>query len=150
MPTNHLHSRLPALALCLCALVLAASPAAQAQTPFDVQDQADTWRRLQAQGLIRSPEPARTGAANRGEPSTPARLQEAARNKGGDADVRCHPGQDSKAQTPAATTPADTAAIDAAILSALAHPAREHPLACARKGPGSLPTASAVDRKAGA
>lgn len=130
MSTNKLHSRLPAFALCLCAMVLAASPAAYAQTPFDAQDQADTWRRLQAQGLIRSPEPARTGAAKRGEPPTPARLHEAARNKGDDADVRCRAGQASNEQTPDTTTPADTVAIDTAILSARARPAREPQLAC--------------------
>lgn len=149
MSTNHLHSRLPVLALCLCALVLAAGPAAQAQTPFDAQDQADTWRRLQAQGLIRSPEPARTGATKRGEPPTPAHLHEAARNKGDDADVRCHSGQASNAPTPGAKTPAGTVAIDPAILSAHARPAREHPLACSRRSPRSLPShVSAEDGKA--
>lgn len=130
MSTNELHSRLPAFALCLCAMVLAASPAAHAQTPVDAQDQADTWRRLQAQGLIRAPEPARTRTAKRGEPSAPARLHEAARNNRDDADVRCRTGKVSNPQTPDTTTPPDTLAIDAAILSARAHPAQEHQLAC--------------------
>ena len=59
MRTKNLHPRLPATALCLCALVLAASPPAFAQNLWEAQDQADMWGRLQAQGLIRSPDAAR-------------------------------------------------------------------------------------------
>ncbi|HEX2082395.1 MAG TPA: hypothetical protein VHF86_02795, partial [Xanthomonadaceae bacterium] len=71
MPTTNLHSRSSIAALCLCAMVLAASPPAFAQSQWDAQDQADMWGRLQAQGLVRSPESARAKAAKRGKPPVP-------------------------------------------------------------------------------
>jgi len=111
MPTTNLHSRLPATALCLCAMVLAASPPAFAQTRWDAQDQADMWGRLQAQGLIRSPESARAEAAKRGMPLAPARLREAARDDAAGADPRRRSGHGSGLRTP--PTPDATALPDA-------------------------------------
>ncbi len=80
MPTKNASSRLSATALCLCATVLAASPPAFAQTPWDAQDQADMWGRLQAQRLIRSSEPARAEIAKRDQSSAPAPVHAAGRD----------------------------------------------------------------------
>ena len=113
MPTTNLHSRLPATALCLCAMVLAASPPAFAQTLWDAQDQADMWGRLQAQGLIRSPESARAEAAKRGKPSAPARLHEADRDEAAGADPRRRSGHGSGLRTP--PTPDATALPDVKV-----------------------------------
>ena len=129
MPTTNLQSRLPATALCLCALVLAASPPAFAQTPWDAQDQADMSGRLQAQGLIRSPESARAEAAKRNKLSAPARLHEADRDDAAGADPRRRSGHGSGPRTP--PTPDATALPDAKVTSdvaptsALGRPARE-------------------------
>jgi hypothetical protein len=111
MRTKNLHSRLPATVLCLCVMVLAASPPAFAQTLWDAQDQADMWGRLQAQGLIRSPESARAEAAKRGKPSAPARLHEAGRDDAAGADPRRRSGHGSGLRTQ--STPEVTAVPDA-------------------------------------
>ncbi len=113
MPTTNLHSRLPATALCLCAMVLTASPPAFAQTSWDAQDQADMWGRLQAQGLIRSSESTRAEAAKRGKPSAPARLHEAGRDDAAGADPRRRSGHGSGPRTP--PTPDATALPDAEV-----------------------------------
>ena len=101
MPTTNPHSRRPVTALCLCAMALAASPPAFAQSQWDAQDQADMWGRLQAQGLVRSPEPARADAAKRGKPSAPA-LHEANRDDAAGADLRPRSGNGSAPRTPSA------------------------------------------------
>jgi hypothetical protein len=80
--------------------VLAASPLAFAQTPWDAQDQADMWGRLQAQGLIRSPESARAEAAKRGKPPAPPRLHEADRDDASGADSRHRSRHGSEPRTP--------------------------------------------------
>lgn len=120
MSTTNLHSRLPAITLCLCAMVLAASPPAFAQTPWDAQDQADTWGRLQAQGLIRSPESARAEAAKRSKPSAPGRLYEAGRDDAAGADPRRRSGHGSGLRTP--PTPDATALPDAEVTTDAATP----------------------------
>jgi hypothetical protein len=126
MSTTNLHSRLPATALYLCALVLAASSSAFAQTPWDAQDQADMSGRLQAQGLIRSPESARAEAAKRGKLSAPARLHEADRDDAAGADPRRRSGHGSGPRTPDATALPDAKVTsDAAPTSALGRSARE-------------------------
>lgn len=94
--------RSPATALCLCALLLAASLPAFAQTPWDAQDQTDMWRRLQAQGMVRPPESARTEAATQGEPSAMARFHEAGRDGATGADPRRRSGQGRPLRTPLA------------------------------------------------
>ena len=99
MRTKNLHSRLPATALCLCAMVLAASPPAFAQTLWEAQDQADMWGRLQAQGLIKSPESARAEAAKRNKPSAPSRLHETDRDEAAGADARRRYGHGSGQRT---------------------------------------------------
>ena len=126
MRTKNLHSRLPATALCLCAMVLAASPPTFAQTVWDAQDQADMWGRLQAQGLIRSPESARAEAAKRGKPSAPARLHEADGDDAAGRILEARSGQGSGPPTPDATALSDaTVTTDAAPSSARGRPARE-------------------------
>ena len=111
MRTKNLHPRLPATALCLCALVLAASPPAFAQNLWDAQDQADMWGRLQAQGLIRSPDAARAESVKRGKPSASPRLHEADRDDAAGADSRRRYGHGSGPRTP--PTPEVTAVPDA-------------------------------------
>jgi hypothetical protein len=120
MRTTNLHSRLPATALCLCAMVLAASPPAFAQTLWDAQDQADMWGRLQAQGLIRSPESARAEAAKRGKPSAPPRLHETDRDEAAGADPRRRYGHGSGLRTPPA--PDATALHDVKVTTDAAPP----------------------------
>jgi hypothetical protein len=99
MRTKTLRSRLPAPALCLCAMVLASNPPALAQSQWDAQDQADMWGRLQAQGLVRSPESARAEAAKRGKPSAPAPLHEPDRDGAAGADLRPRSGHGSAPRT---------------------------------------------------
>lgn len=65
MSTAHVRARLPATALCLVVMMLAASPPTLAQTIWDQQDQADMFRRLEAQGLIRSPDSVRPDSSRR-------------------------------------------------------------------------------------
>ncbi|NZA26531.1 hypothetical protein H0E84_09045 [Luteimonas sp. SJ-92] len=120
MPTTNLRSRLPATVLCLCALMLAASPPAFAQTPWDAQDQTDMWRGLKAQGLIRSPESASAKAANRGKPSASGRLQEVGPKDAAGAELRYRSGHGSGLRT--LPTPDATALPDAKVTTDAATP----------------------------
>lgn len=61
MSIRNPRSRLPATAWWLCALALAATPLAFAQSPWDGQDQTEMLRRLEAQGLVRAQPSMRAG-----------------------------------------------------------------------------------------
>lgn len=117
--TNPL-SRLSATALGLCAMVLAASPPAFAQTPWDVQDQAEIWGRLQEKRLIRPAEPARAETAKRAQSSTGAAVHAAGRADAAGTDPRHRSGHGTGLRT--RPTPEVEATPSAAKLPAPGQP----------------------------